>query len=76
LTRGIGDLVKRSKQERCDDGLLGSMGSLDVLFAKGAKAVLLLDHTSCGAIKGAIEDVVVGECLGNSRAVSVLAQNY
>ncbi len=45
-----------------DDGLLGSMEF--ACAVAGAKAVLLLGHTACGAIKGAIDDVVLGNLTG------------
>jgi carbonic anhydrase len=32
--------------------------------AAGAKLVLLLGHTACGAVKGAIDDVVLGNLTG------------
>jgi carbonic anhydrase len=32
--------------------------------AAGAKAILVLGHTACGAVKGAIDDVVLGNLTG------------
>lgn len=60
---GIGDtFVGRVAGNVVNDDLLGS-----VEFAcavAGAKAVLVLGHTSCGAVKGAIDDVVLGNLTG------------
>ena len=60
---GIGDLFNaRIAGNVVDDGLLGSMEF--ACAVAGAKAVLLLGHTACGAIKGAIDDVVLGNLTG------------
>ena len=41
------------------------MGSMEFACAvSGAKLVLVLGHTACGAIKGAIDDVVLGNLTG------------
>ena len=45
-----------------DDDLLGSMEF--GCAASGAKLVLVLGHTACGAVKGAIDDVVLGNLTG------------
>jgi len=45
-----------------NDDLLGSMEF--ACAVAGAKVVLVLDHTACGAIKGAIDDVVLGNLTG------------
>jgi carbonic anhydrase len=60
---GIGDLFNaRIAGNVVDDDLLGSLEfSCEVA---GAKVVLLLGHTSCGAIKGAVDDVVLGNLTG------------
>jgi carbonic anhydrase len=60
---GIGDLFNaRIAGNVVDDDLLGSM-EFSCAVA-GAKVVLLLGHTSCGAIKGAVDDVVLGNLTG------------
>jgi carbonic anhydrase len=57
--RGIGDIfVARVAGNIVNEDILGSMEfSCKVL---GAKLVLVLGHTNCGAIKSAIDDVKVG----------------
>src|SRR5262245_65862187 len=41
------------------------LGSLEFACAvSGAKVVLLLGHTACGAVKGAIDDVEMGNLTG------------
>jgi hypothetical protein len=45
-----------------NDDLLGSMEL--ACAVSGAKLVLVLGHTSCGAVKGAIDDVVLGNLTG------------
>jgi len=45
-----------------NDDLLGSMEF--ACAVAGAKVVLVLGHTACGAIKGAIDDVVLGNLTG------------
>jgi carbonic anhydrase len=60
---GIGDLfVGRVAGNVVNDDLLGSM-EFGCAVA-GAKAVLVLGHTGCGAVKGAIDDVVMGNLTG------------
>ena len=38
--------------------------TLPVLIAVGAKVVLVMGHTACGAIKGAIDNVQLGNLTG------------
>lgn len=45
-----------------NDDLLGSMEF--ACAVSGAKLVLVLGHTACGAVKGAIDDVVLGNLTG------------
>lgn len=56
---GIGDLfVARVAGNVVNDDMLGS-----IEFAckvSGARLILILGHTACGAVKGAIDDVVMG----------------
>jgi carbonic anhydrase len=60
---GIGDTFNaRVAGNVANDDLLGSMEFACVVA--GAKVVLVLGHTACGAIKGAIDDVVLGNLTG------------
>jgi carbonic anhydrase len=45
-----------------NDDMLGSMEF--ACGVSGAKVVLVLGHTACGAVKGAIDDVVLGNLTG------------
>ena len=56
---GIGDVFNaRVAGNAVNDDILGSMEF--ACAAAGAKAVVLMGHTACGAIKGAIDNVVLG----------------
>ena len=60
---GIGDVfVGRVAGNGVNDDMLGSMEF--ACGVSGAKLVLVLGHTSCGAVKGAIDDVVLGNLTG------------
>jgi len=60
---GIGDaFIARVAGNVVNDDLLGSMEF--GCAAAGAKVVLVLGHTACGAVKGAIDDVVLGNLTG------------
>jgi len=60
---GIGDLfVGRVAGNVVNDDMLGSMEF--GCKVSGAKLVLILGHTACGAVKGAIDDVVMGNLTG------------
>jgi carbonic anhydrase len=60
---GIGDLFSgRVAGNVVNDDLLGSMEF--ACAVSGAKLVLVLGHTACGAIKGAIDDVELGNLTG------------
>jgi carbonic anhydrase len=60
---GIGDTFNgRVAGNVVNDDLLGSMEFACAL--SGAKLVLVLGHTACGAIKGAIDDAVLGNLTG------------
>jgi carbonic anhydrase len=60
---GIGDTFNgRVAGNVVNDDLLGSMEF--ACAASGAKLVLVLGHTACGAVKGAIDDVVLGNLTG------------
>ena len=60
---GIGDtFVGRVAGNVVNDDMLGSMEF--ACAVSGAKVVLVLGHTACGAIKGTIDDVVLGNLTG------------
>jgi carbonic anhydrase len=60
---GLGDVfVGRVAGNVVNDDILGSMEF--GCGVSGAKVVLVLGHTACGAVKGAIDDVVLGNLTG------------
>jgi carbonic anhydrase len=60
---GIGDTFNgRVAGNIVNDDMLGSIEF--ACAAAGAKAILVLGHTACGAVKGAIDDVVLGNLTG------------
>ena len=60
---GIGDTFSaRIAGNVVNDDLLGSLEF--ACAVAGAKVLLLLGHTACGAIKGAIDDVEMGNLTG------------
>jgi carbonic anhydrase len=60
---GIGDaFIGRVAGNVVNDDMLGSMEF--GCAVSGAKLVLVLGHTACGAVKGAIDDVVLGNLTG------------
>ena len=60
---GIGDtFIGRVAGNVVNDDMLGSIEF--ACAASGAKVVLVLGHTACGAVKGAIDDVVLGNLTG------------
>jgi len=60
---GIGDaFVGRVAGNVVNDDMLGSMEF--ACGVSGAKVVLVVGHTACGAVKGAIDDVVLGNLTG------------
>lgn len=60
---GIGDaFVGRVAGNVVNDDMLGSMEY--ACGVSGAKVVLVLGHTACGAVKEAIDDVVLGNITG------------
>jgi carbonic anhydrase len=60
---GIGDLFNaRIAGNVVNDDLLGSLEF--ACAVAGAKAIVLLGHTACGAVKGAIDDVEMGNLTG------------
>jgi carbonic anhydrase len=63
MDTGIGDTFNaRIAGNVVNDDILGSMEFACSLA--GAKVVLVLGHSACGAIKGAIDDVVMGNLTG------------
>jgi carbonic anhydrase len=60
---GIGDtFIGRIAGNVVNDDMLGSMEF--GCAASGSKVILVLGHTACGAIKGAIDDVELGNLTG------------
>jgi len=60
---GIGDtFTARVAGNVVNDDMLGSMEF--ACAVSGAKLVLVLGHSACGAVKGAIDDVVLGNLTG------------
>jgi len=60
---GIGDMFSaRIAGNVVNDDLLGSLEF--ACAVAGAKAVVLFGHTACGAVKGAIDDVEMGNLTG------------
>ena len=60
---GIGDtFIGRIAGNVVNDDMIGSMEF--GCAASGSKVILVLGHTSCGAIKGAIDDVELGNLTG------------
>jgi len=60
---GIGDtFIGRVAGNVVNDDMLGSMEF--ACAVAGAKAIVVLGHTACGAVKGAIDDVVLGNLTG------------
>ncbi len=63
LDSGIGDLFNsRVAGNVANDDILGSMEFACAL--SGAKLVLVMGHTNCGAVKGAIADAKLGNLTG------------
>jgi len=60
---GIGDMFSaRIAGNIVNDDLLGSLEF--ACAVAGAKVIVLFGHTACGAVKGAIDDVVMGNLTG------------
>ena len=60
---GIGDtFIGRVAGNVVNDDILGSMEF--GCAVSGAKVILVLGHSACGAVKGAIDDVVMGNLTG------------
>ena len=67
---GIGELfVARIAGNIINRDILGSMEYACVVT--GSKVIVVLGHTSCGAVKGAVEGVVVGNLTGALRPLQL-----
>ena len=74
---GIGDtFIGRVAGNVVNDDILGSMES--GCAASGAKVILVVGHTACGAVKGAIDDVVLDNLTGLLARIkpAIAATNY
>jgi carbonic anhydrase len=74
---GIADtFVARVAGNVVDDTVLGSMEF--GCAVSGAKVIVVLGHTACGAVKGAIDDVVLGSLTGLLARIkpAVVATKY
>lgn len=61
--QGLGDIFNiRIAGNIADDDIIGSMEYAGKVV--GAKLILVMGHTDCGAIKGAIDDVKLGNLTG------------
>ena len=68
---GIGDTFNaRVAGNVANEDILGSMEF--ACKVAGAKVVLVMGHTACGAIKGAIDNVQLGNLTGRSRRYALL----
>ena len=77
LDAGIGDTFNaRIAGNIANDDLLGSLEFACALA--GAKVILVMGHTACGAIKGAIDDAQLGNLTGllNKIKPAVAATHY
>ena len=63
LDQGVGDIFSaRVAGNILDDDILGSMEF--ACKVSGAKLIAVIGHSNCGAIKGAIDDVELGNLMG------------
>ena len=63
LDQGVGDIFSaRVAGNVLNDDILGSMEF--ACKASGAKLIAVIGHTNCGAVKGAIDDVQLGDLTG------------
>lgn len=76
--QGIGDIfVARVAGNFVNDDILGSLEF--ACAAAGAKLIVVLGHTECGAIKGACDDVIMGnltQTLANIRPAVAAVPGY
>jgi carbonic anhydrase len=76
--QGIGDIFSaRIAGNFVNDDILGSLEF--ACAAAGAKLILVLGHTECGAVKGACDDVVLGnltQTLANIKPAVVAVSGY
>lgn len=74
---GIGDsFIARVAGNVVNDDMMGSLEFACAL--SGAKVVVVLGHTACGAVKGAIDDAVLGNLTGLLARIkpAIAATNY
>ena len=76
--QGIGDIFSaRIAGNFVNDDILGSLEF--ACAAAGAKLILVLGHTECGAVKGACDDVVLGnltQTLSNIKPAVAAVSGY
>ena len=76
--QGIGDIFSaRIAGNFVNDDILGSLEF--ACAARGAKLILVLGHTECGAVKGACDDVVLGnltQTLANIKSAVAAVSGY
>ena len=76
--KGIGDMfVARNAGNIINDDVLGSMEF--ACKVSGAKLIVVMGHSSCGAIKAAIDDVKMGNItsmLGKIKPAERMSKNY
>jgi carbonic anhydrase len=76
--QGIGDIFSaRIAGNFVNDDILGSLEF--ACAAAGAKLILVLGHTECGAVKGACDDVVLGnltQTLSNIKPAVAAVPGY
>jgi carbonic anhydrase len=76
--QGIGDIFSaRIAGNFVNDDILGSLEFACAL--SGAKLILVLGHTECGAVKGACDDVVLGnltQTLANIKPAVAAVSGY
>lgn len=72
--QGLGDIFScRIAGNVLNDDILGSMEF--ACKVAGAKVVMVLGHTECGAIKGACEDVKMGYLTGLLKKIRVVSKD-
>jgi carbonic anhydrase len=76
--QGIGDIFSaRIAGNFVDDDILGSLEFACAL--SGARAIVVVGHTNCGAIRGAVDDVIYGnltETLANIKPAVAAVEGF